>query len=108
MGTLTWVDGIIVAVICAIDEWVIKKWICKGNEKYRLVYTFAPIVLAIIAYIVYALVTKGSWSEGLIKGLGIGFSAMASYDAIIAIIKQKGVSGVKEIGEDVANTVGNK
>ena len=105
---LTWVDGLIVALICAIDEWVIKKWICKGDEKYKAIYTYAPIVLATIVFFVIALVQHLPWYSGLIKGISIGLATMGSYDAIITIIKKKGIGGVAEIGKDVAEEIEKK
>ena len=105
---LTWFDGIIVALICAIDEWIVKKLICKGDEKYKALYTYFPIVMAVIAYVVISLVQHTPWYAGLIKGLGIGLGAMGSYDAIITIIKTEGIGGVNKIGEDVATEVEKK
>ena len=105
---LTWFDGIIVALICAFDEWIIKKLIFKGNEKYKKVYTYAPIVLAAIVYLIIALVQKTPWMNGLLKGIGVGLGAMGSYDAIITIVKTKGIGAVKDIGEEVAETVDKK
>lgn len=105
---LSWIDGIIIAIICAIDEWVIKKWICKGDSKYKAIYTFAPIVMSIIVFIAYAIVAKQPWYEGLLKGVAIGVATMGSYDAIITIIKSDGVAKVKEIGEEVAKEVEKK
>ncbi len=103
--SLTWFDGLMVALICAIDEWVIKKWICKGDAKYKYVYTFAPIVLSVIAFVVIAIINKTPWTEGLLKGVAIGVATMGSYDAVITIIKGKGVADLKDIGEEVAKTV---
>jgi len=105
---LTWVDGIIVIGIVLFVEFVIKKWICKGDNKYKAIYTFAPIVLGAIAYLIIALIEKNPWYTGLLKGVGVGLGTMGSYDAIKAIIYTKGVNDVKAIGEEVAQTVDKK
>lgn len=106
---LTWIDGIIVALICLFDEYIIKKLICKSDEKYKMIYTLAPVVLGAIVYLVIALIGSASpWYVGLIKGLAVGLGTMGSYDAIMAIIKTKGINGIKEIGEDVAKEVEKK
>ena len=105
---LTWFDGIVIALICAIDEWIVKKWLCKGDEKYKALYTFLPIVLATVVFLLVAIVQKTPWTAGLVKGISIGLATMGSYDAIIAIIKAKGIGGVKEIGTDVAKEVEKK
>lgn len=105
---LTWIDGLIVAAICAFDEWIIKKLIFKGDEKYKTIYTFAPIVLGAIVYFVMALIAKTPALTGLLNGIAIGLASMGSYDVIIRIIKGKGVSSVKEIGTEIADEVGKK
>ena len=108
MEGLTYVDGIIVGLICLFVEFVIKKWICKSDVKYKKLYTYSPIALGAIVYTVIALIAKTPWSAGLIKGITIGLGTMGSYDAIITIIKNKGVSDVKGIGEDIAHQVEKK
>lgn len=105
---LTWIDGIIVALICLFDEYIIKKLICKSDEKWKAIYTYAPIVLGAIVYIIIALVNKTPWLAGMVKGIGIGLGTMGSYDAIMTIIKTKGVSDIKEIGDEVAKKVETK
>lgn len=102
---LSWIDGIIVLLICLFDEFIIKKLIFKGDEKYKLVYRYAPIVLGAIVYLIMGIVNKTGWIPGLVTGVGIGLGAMGSYDAIIKIFKTQGISSVKEIGEEVAKTV---
>ena len=108
MGNLTIWDGIIIAAICAFDEWIIKKLICKGDKKFVLLYTLAPFVLSIITYIVIALINHNPWSSELVKGISVGALAMASYDTIIAIIKQKGITGVADIGQAVVDEISTK
>lgn len=112
---LTWVDGLIVGFIVLFVEFVIKKWICKSNPKYKAIYTYSPIVLSAVVYLVLALVQKTPWANGLFRGVAIGLGTMGSYDAIVLILKKiweliktKGFASVKEIGDEIANTVEKK
>ena len=112
---LTWIDGIIVGLIVLFVEFPIKKWICKSNPKYKAIYTYTPIVLAAVVYLVLALVQKTPWASGLFRGVAIGLGTMGSFDAIILILKKvweliktKGLNSVKEIGDEIAKTVEKK
>ncbi len=96
------------AAIVAFVEWPLKTWIFKKNDKYKLVYTYAPVVLSIVVYLVMALVQKTDILPGVIHGVGIGLAAMGSYDAILKIIKNKGSSGLKELGEEIKKEVESK
>lgn len=112
---LTWVDGLIVGGIVLFVEFVIKRWICKSNPKYKAIYTYTPIVLAAVVYLVIALVQKTPWAGGLFRGVAIGLGTMGSYDAIFLILKKvwehiktDGVKAVKEIGTEIAGEVEKK
>lgn len=112
---LTWIDGLIVGLIVAFVEFVIKMLICKSDPKYKAIYTYTPIVLAAVVYLVIALIQKTPWLTGLGRGVLIGLGTMGSYDAIILIIKKvwqliktKGLASVKEIGDEIAKTVEKK
>lgn len=103
---MSYTDGAIILAIVCFVEWVIKGLICKGNEKYKLLYTFAPIVLGAIVYAVIAFITKVPVIPELIKGATYGFSAMGVYDAIVKIAKDKGGQSLKELIEEVIKTMG--
>lgn len=89
-------DFVIALGIVLFDEYIIKKLIFKSNEKYKLVYKFAPIVLGAVFYLVCALVTKEVWYMGLLHGAIVGFASMGCYDAILK-------RGTKELKDDATN-----
>ena len=105
---LTWVDGLIIGLVCLFVEYPVKKWICKSDEKYKALYTFLPSVLCAVVYLVVSLITKQPWLSGLLKGVTIGFSTMGCYDTIIALIKKDGLSSIEKIGLEIADTVDKK
>ncbi len=103
---MTHIDGAIILAIVCFVEWILKGLICKNDPKYKLLYTFAPVVLGAIAYLVYALITNVAIGPMVLKGATYGFSAMGVYDAIVKIAKEKGGQGLKEIIEEVIKTMG--
>lgn len=105
---LSVIDFFIAGLIVAFDEYIIKKGFCKGNEKYKAIYLFAPIVLGGVGYLVYSLVVGSPWLTGLLHGLLVGFTSMGFYDVILRIFTSKGASGVKEIGEAIREEVKKK
>ena len=68
-GNLTGWDFFVAFCIVAFDEYIIKKLICKGNEKYKAIYTYAPLVLGVAAYIVMALIGHTEILNAILHGL---------------------------------------
>ena len=105
VGKLTTIDFFVAFVIVAVDEYIIKKAILKGNEKYKTIYTFAPLALGLIGYLVYFLVSGQVWYMGLLQGLMVGLTSMGSYDVILRIGKSNVDKGMTEIGKAVEEEV---
>ena len=105
VGKLTTIDFFVAFVIVAVDEYIIKKAILKGNEKYKVIYTFAPIVLGLITYLVCFLVKGQVWYMGLLQGLMVGLTAMGSYDVILRIGKNNVDKTIVDIGKAVEEEV---
>lgn len=102
---LTVTDFFVAFVIVAIDEYIIKKAVLKGNEKYKAVYTFAPLALGVLGYLIYGIATGAVWYTCLLHGAIVGLTSMGSYDVILRVGKGKVGSSVKEIGEAVKEEV---
>lgn len=98
-------DFILAFALVLIDEYPIKKIIFKSNEKYKMVYKLAPIVLGTLAYLVYALVTKSTWYMGAYHGAMIGLCSMGCYDVILKTGKEKGMKGLEEINNAIKEEV---
>lgn len=99
MGNInfTGLDALIAGLIVLFDEFIIKRLIFKKSEKYALVYRYAPIVLGVITYIVMALIQKAPVWNNVMLGFAVGLGAMGSYDAILKLLTEKGVEGIKAI-----------
>lgn len=98
-------DALIMFAIVALDEYVIKGLILRRDEKYKAVYTYAPIVLSVVVYAVLSLVMRTSLVNNLIQGLGVGVAAMGSYDVILRVGREKALSGIREMGEAIRKEV---
>lgn len=109
-GNITWSfwDLVILIGAVVIVEWPIKTWICKKDEKYKLIYTYAPVVLCVVAYVVLSFINKTPILSNLLQGVGVGFAAMGSYDAILSKIKTGGAKGIKELTDGVKEVVEGK
>lgn len=105
VGRLTTMDFFAAFIIVALDEYVIKKTILKSNEKYKAVYTFAPLALGLVIYVVYFLSHGMVWYNGVLQGLMVGLTAMGSYDVILRIGKGKVDKGMDEIGKAIEEEV---
>ena len=105
VGRLTTMDFFAAFIIVALDEYVIKKTILKGNEKYKAVYTFAPLALGLVIYLVYFLSHGQVWYMGVLQGLMVGLTAMGSYDVILRIGRGKMDKGINEIGKAIEEEV---
>lgn len=105
MTELTAWDFFIAFLIVAFDEYIIKKLILRGNEKYKAIYTYAPILLGVIVYLAMAFFAKGDILNGCIHGLLVGLTAMGSYDVILRIGKEKGIASAEAIGESIKEEV---
>lgn len=104
-GNLTGWDFFVAFCIVAFDEYIIKKLICKGNEKYKAIYTYAPLVLGVAAYIVMALIGHTEILSAILHGLLVGFTAMGSYDVILRVGRENVVKGIEDTGEAIKEAV---
>lgn len=103
---LTGWDGIIIAAIIALMEWVIKPLFKNADEKtWKIVCKVAPVVLGALVYLVIALIQKGNILNSVLHGLFVGLSAMGSYDAVVRTIKEKGITAAKDINDAVIDAV---
>ncbi len=98
-------DFIIAFVIVLFDEYPIKTWIFKKDEKYKVLYKVVPIVLGVIGYLVYALITKSPWYMGLYHGAIVGLASMGCYDVILKTGKKKGLDGIKDMNKAIEEEI---
>lgn len=110
MGNITFtaLDAVIAVLIVLFDEFIIKRLIFKKSEKFALLYRYAPIALGVITYIVMALVKKTPVWDGAALGFAVGLGAMGSYDAILKLLTEKGIEGIKAIIEAVLELLSKK
>ena len=95
-------DFIIAFGIALFDEYIIKKWIFKENEKFGWLYKYvAPIGLGMIVYLVIALITKDVWYMGIVHGAIVGFASMGCYDAILKRGKKELKGGVENLNKAI-------
>lgn len=99
--------AIIVIVVVAIVE-LVKKYIFKDQKQYKLIYTFAPVVLCAVAFIVMALIQKTDVLTALGTGAALGLTTMGSYDAIAAVLKGWKDKSPREIAQEVEEIIGKK
>lgn len=99
---------VIVVIACVAIVELAKKFIFKDDKKYKLVYTFAPLVLCAIAFAVIALIQKTDMWTSLAAGASLGLTCMGSYDAIAAVLKSWKDKSPAEIAKEVEEILGNK
>lgn len=97
----------VVIVVVAVTEFV-KKVILKDDKKYNLIYTFAPVVLCAIAFVVIALIQKTDVWTALAAGATLGLTCMGSYDALAAIIHKWKDKSPAEIAKEVDEIINRK
>lgn len=98
---------IVVIVVVAIVE-LVKKFVFKDNPKYKLIYTFSPVVLCAIAYVVIALIQKGNVWAMFGIGASLGLTCMGSYDFLAAIIRSWFTKSPEEIAKEVDEIINKK
>ena len=101
------INVVVVIAVVAIVE-LAKKFVFKDDPKYKLIYTFAPVVLCAIAYVIIALVQKTDVWASLALGASLGLTCMGSYDALAAIIRSWKTKSPAEIAQEVGEIIGNK
>jgi len=94
---------VVIAVVAVVE--LAKKFIFKSQEKYKLVYTFAPVVLSAIAFVVIALIQKTDVWAQLAVGASLGLTCMGSYDALAAILKSWKTKSPEEIAREVGEII---
>lgn len=99
---------VIVVIACVAIVELAKKFILKDDKKYKLVYTFAPVLLCAIAFAVIALIQKTDMWTSLAAGASLGLTCMGSYDAIAAVLKSWKDKSPAEIAKEVEEILGNK
>lgn len=98
---------IIVIAVVAIVQFI-KNVICKGDEKYKLLYTFAPIILCALAFFIMALIQKTDIWSALLTGGALGITCMGSYDALVAILSGWKDKTPTELAKEVEEVIGPK
>lgn len=98
---------IMVIVVVAIVE-LAKKFIFKSDPKYKLIYTFSPIVLCAIGFLILAIINKTDIWSSILAGASLGFTCMGSYDAIATILKGWKTKTPEEIAKEVEAIIGDK
>ena len=98
---------IVVIAVVAIVE-LVKKFVFKNQEKYKLVYVFAPVVLCVLTYLVIALIQKSDIWASLAVGASLGLTCMGSYDTLAAIIRKWKTKSPAEIAKEVEEIIGKK
>lgn len=96
---------IIVIAVVAIVQFI-KNVICKGDEKYKMLYTFAPVVLCALAFVIMALIQKTDVWTALLAGGSLGFTCMGSYDALVAILSGWKDKTPNEMVKEVEEVIG--
>lgn len=94
---------VVIAVVAVVE--LAKKLIFKSQEKYKLVYTFAPVVLCAIAFVAIALIQKTDVWAQLAVGASLGLTCMGSYDALAAILKSWKTKSPEEIAREVGEII---
>lgn len=94
-------DFLVALGIVLVDEFPIKTWIFKKQEKFSAIYKYAPIVLGILFYLIYALATKDVWYMGVIHGGVVGFASMGCYDAILKRGTKEGLEDMKDLNKAI-------
>lgn len=94
---------VVIAVVAVVE--LAKMFIFKSQEKYKLVYTFAPIVLSAIAFVVIALIQKTNVWAQLAVGASLGLTCMGSYDTLAAILKSWKTKSPEEIAREVGEII---
>ncbi len=99
--------AIVVIVVVDLVE-LAKVYIFKDDPQYKALYTFAPIVLCGIAYLIIALVNKEPVWSSIMVGVTLGTTAMGSYDALATIIKGWKDKTPKQIVSEVGEVIDGK
>ena len=97
---------VVIAVVVIVE--LAKKFIFKDDKKYTLLYTFAPVVLSAIAFVVIALIQKTDVWTALAAGATLGLTCMGSYDALAAILKGWKDKSPAEIAKEVDEIINKK
>lgn len=99
---------VIVVIATVVIVEAAKKYIFHGDEKFKLLYTFAPVVLCTIAFGIIALIQKTDVWAGLSIGAALGLTTMGSYDAIKAVLKGWKNKTPAEIAEEIEEIIEKK
>ena len=97
---------VVIAVVGVVE--LAKHFIFKDQDKYKPVYTLAPIVLCAAAFVVIALIQKTDVWTALSAGAGLGFTTMGSYDLIALVLKGWKDKSPNEIVKEVEDIIGDK
>lgn len=98
---------IVLGAAVALTE-LAKILIFKKDPKYKAIYTFAPVVLCAIGYLVVALIYKQPVWASIVTGAVLGFTSMGSYDAIATILSGWKTKTPTEIAQEIGNVIDGK
>lgn len=98
---------IVLGVAVALVE-LAKVLIFKKDPKYKAIYTFAPVALCAIGYLVVALIYKQPVWAAIATGAVLGFTSMGSYDAIATILSGWKTKTPTEIAKEIGEVIDGK
>lgn len=107
MSKETLVKIIVLGVAVALTE-LAKIYIFKKDPKYKTVYTFVPVALCALGYLVVALINKEPVWAAIAAGAVLGFTSMGSYDAIATILSGWKTKTPTEIAKEIGEVIDGK
>lgn len=85
-----------------------KIFIFKKDPKFKAIYTFAPIVLCAVGYLIVALIYKQPVLTNMVTGAILGLTSMGSYDAVATILAGWKDKSPSELAQEIADTLDRK
>ena len=103
----TLIKVIVLAVAVGLTE-LLKIYVFKKDPKYKAIYTFAPVVLCAIGYLIVALVNKEPVWSNITAGAVLGLTSMGSFDAIATILSGWKTKTPTEIAKEISDVIDGK
>jgi len=96
-------DWLVAGVIVLIVEYAIKRIFKADNFKW--LWKVSPILLGVVGYLIYSLVTKNVWYQGILRGFEVGLIAIGYYDVILKTVKESGKQGLENTNTAIKDAV---
>jgi len=107
MTTETLVKVIVLGAAVGLTE-LVKIFIFKKDPKYKAIYTFTPVVLCAIGYLIVALINKEPVWTNIGAGAVLGLTSMGSFDAIATILSGWKTKTPTEIAQEISDVIDGK